>query len=106
MHWLILLLAGICEIIWAVGLKLSGGFTRFWPSVWTVLAMLASFVLLCSAMKKIPLGTAYAVWTGIGAAGTVVAGIILFNESRDLSRLFFIGLILAGIIGLKATHTG
>lgn len=106
MHWLILVLAGICEIIWAVGLKLSGGFTRFWPSVWTVLAMLASFALLCAALKKIPLGTAYAVWTGIGAAGTVVAGIMLFNESRDLSRLFFIGLILVGIIGLKATHTG
>lgn len=106
MHWIILLLAGLCEVVWAVGLKISDGFTRFWPSVWTVAAMIASFVLLCAAMKKIPLGTAYAVWTGIGAAGTVLAGILMFGESRDLPRLLFIGLILAGIIGLKATHAG
>lgn len=101
MNWLILLLAGLLEIAWAIGLKYSEGFTRFWPSVWTAITMLASMVLLAIAMKSLPVGTAYAVWVGIGAVGTVVLGIVLFNESADFWRMASVGLIVAGIIGLK-----
>ena len=101
MNWLILLLAGLLEIAWAIGLKYSEGFTRFWPSVWTAITMLASMVLLAIAMKSLPVGTAYAVWVGIGAVGTVVLGIVLFNESADFWRLASVALIVAGIIGLK-----
>lgn len=101
MNWLVLVLAGLFEIAWAVGLKYSEGFTRLWPSVGTILAMLISLGLLGIAMKSLPLGTAYAVWVGIGAVGTAILGIILFGEPATTLRLLSLGLILAGIIGLK-----
>jgi len=101
MAWVYLLLAGICEIVWAVGLKYSNGFTRLWPSVWTIAVMLLSFVLLSQAMRTLPLGTAYAIWTGIGAVGTVIYGMAHFNEPRDWPRLTCILLVIAGIVGLK-----
>ena len=101
MSWFILLLAGLFEIAWAIGLKYTEGFTRFWPSLGTALAMLVSVLLLGSAMRQIPVGTAYAVWTGIGATGTVILGIVLFGESASAARLACIGLIVAGIAGLK-----
>ncbi|MFN3653306.1 MAG: quaternary ammonium compound efflux SMR transporter SugE [Armatimonadota bacterium] len=103
MAWWILLLAGLCEIAWAIGLKVSHGFTRPGPAAATVAMMVASFVLLGYALRTLPLGTAYAVWTGIGAVGTAIAGILLFGESRDWIRLACIALILAGIAGLKLT---
>ena len=99
--WLVLFVAGLCEIGWAVGLKYTEGFSRLWPSVGTVAAMVASVVLLGLALKALPLGTAYAVWTGIGAVGTAILGIYLFNEPRDALRLACIALIVAGIVGLK-----
>lgn len=99
--WIILFVAGLCEIAWAVGLKYTEGFSRLWPSVWTVLAMIASVALLGWSLKVLPLGTAYAVWTGIGAVGTALLGIYLFGESREVARLLSIGLIVAGIVGLK-----
>jgi len=101
MVWLVLFLAGLFEICWAVGLKYTEGFTRLWPTVGTVVAMAISFGLLSQAMKTLPLGTAYAIWTGIGAVGTALVGIILFGESANLARLACIGLIAAGIVGLK-----
>ena len=101
MNWLVLVLAGLFEIAWAAGLKYSEGFTRLWPSVGTILAMLISLGLLGIAMKSLPLGTAYAVWVGIGAVGTAILGIILFGEPATTLRLLSLGLILAGIIGLK-----
>lgn len=101
MAWLLLLFAGLCEIGWAVGLKLSDGFTRLGASVLTVLAMAVSIVLLGLAMRELPLGTAYAAWTGIGAVGTVLLGILLFDESASAGRLFCVSLIVAGIVGLK-----
>ena len=101
MAWVYLLLAGLFEIGWAVGLKYSHGFTRFWPSAATVLAMAASLFLLGLALRSLPLGTAYAVWTGVGAVGTVLLGIALFAESADAGRLACVGLIVAGIVGLK-----
>jgi quaternary ammonium compound-resistance protein SugE len=101
MAWIALLVAGLFEVAWAIGLKYTEGFTRMWPSVWTLAAMGASIVLLSWAMKSLPVGTAYAVWTGIGAAGTVVLGIVLFGEPATLVRLACVGLILAGIVGLK-----
>jgi quaternary ammonium compound-resistance protein SugE len=99
--WIILFIAGLCEIGWAVGLKYTEGFSRLWPSVWTVLAMIASVALLGWSLKVLPLGTAYAVWTGIGAVGTALLGIYLFGESREVARFVSIGLIVAGIVGLK-----
>ncbi|MCX7301000.1 MAG: quaternary ammonium compound efflux SMR transporter SugE [Rhodobacterales bacterium] len=103
--WLILLLAGLFEVIWAVGLKYTDGFTRVWPTVGTLAAMACSLGLLGLALRTLPLGTAYAVWTGVGTLGTVILGIWLFSESADLLRLLCIGLIVAGIIGLKlVTH--
>ncbi|MCX8085664.1 MAG: quaternary ammonium compound efflux SMR transporter SugE [Rhodocyclaceae bacterium] len=99
--WLVLLLAGLCEIGWAIGLKYTEDFTRFWPSFWTIVAMIASIVLLAWSLKALPVGTAYAVWTGIGAVGTALLGIVLFNESREALRLVSIGLIVVGILGLK-----
>ena len=101
MAWIALFVAGLFEIAWAIGLKYSEGLTRTWPSVWTVGAMIASIVLLGWAMKTLPVGTAYAVWTGIGAAGTVILGILLFGEPATVVRLACVGLILAGIVGLK-----
>lgn len=101
--WLILLVAGLCEVGWAVGLKYSDGFSRLGPSVWTLGLMVASVLLLGWSLKSLPLGTAYAVWTGIGAVGTAVCGIMLFGEAKDALRLLCIGLIVAGIFGLKMT---
>ena len=101
MAWLLLAVAGLFEIGWAVGLKYTDGFTRLWPSVWTGLAMVVSVVLLALAVRTLPIGTAYAVWTGIGAAGTALLGIYLFGEPATALRLACIALIVAGIIGLK-----
>lgn len=101
MHWLVLILAGLFEVGWAIGLKYTEGFSRLWPSVGTVLAMLASVGLLGIAMKSLPVGTAYAVWVGVGAVGTVILGIVLFGESAAAARLVSVALIVAGIIGLK-----
>jgi quaternary ammonium compound-resistance protein SugE len=103
MAWIYLSLAGLFEVIWAVGLKYSDGFTRLWPSVGTVAAMLVSLLFLAQSLKALPLGTAYAVWTGIGASGTAVLGILLFGESRDPIRLLCILLVVAGIVGLKVS---
>lgn len=99
--WLVLFFAGLCEIGWAVGLKYTDGFSRLGPSVATIIAMVASVVLLGWSLKVLPLGTAYAVWTGIGAVGTAILGIFLFGESREAARLASIALIVAGIVGLK-----
>jgi len=101
MSWFYLIVAGLFECVWAVGLKYSAGFTRFVPTLLTMSAMLVSFVMLSLAMKTIPVGTAYAVWTGIGAVGVVVAGMVLFDESRDLARIGCVLMIVAGITGLK-----
>jgi len=103
MAWINLFIAGIFEIVWAISLKYAHGFTRLTPSVITIAGMLASFYFLAQATKTLPIGTAYAVWTGIGAAGTLILGIILFQEPVTTIRLLFIGLILIGIIGLKVT---
>lgn len=101
MAWIILFIAGLTEIGWAVGLKYTEGFTRLWPSVFTGLSMVVSIVLLGIALKTLPLGTAYAIWTGIGTVGTAILGIYLFGESAAALRLVCIGLIVAGIVGLK-----
>jgi quaternary ammonium compound-resistance protein SugE len=99
--WLILFIAGLCEVAWAVGLKYTEGFSRLGPSLATVAAMVVSVALLGWSLKTLPLGTAYAVWTGIGAVGTAILGMILFGESREAARLLCIVLIVAGIVGLK-----
>jgi quaternary ammonium compound-resistance protein SugE len=101
MNWAILLVAGLFEIGWAVGLKYTEGFSRLWPTVWTILSMVLSVGLLGVAMKTLPVGTAYAVWVGVGAIGTALLGIILFDEPANAARLVSLALILAGIIGLK-----
>lgn len=101
MSWTILVVAGLFEIAWAIGLKYTDGFTRLWPSIGTAIAMLISVALLGLAMRTLPVGTAYAVWTGIGAVGTALCGMILFGESREALRLASIALIVAGIVGLK-----
>jgi quaternary ammonium compound-resistance protein SugE len=100
-NWALLFVAGLCEIAWAVGLKYTDGFTRPVPTALVVIAMIASVWLLAIALRTIPVGTGYAVWTGIGAVGTAILGIFLFNESRDLLRIASILLIVAGIAGLK-----
>lgn len=99
--WISLIVAGLLEIVWAIGLKYSEGFTKLAPSVVTIVFAFASFYLLAYAMKEISLGTAYAIWVGIGAAGTVILGMLLFNENTSLTRLFFLTLVIIGIIGLK-----
>jgi quaternary ammonium compound-resistance protein SugE len=101
MPWILLLLAGLSEIGWAVGLKYTEGFSRLWPSVGTITAMVVSMILLGLAVKTLPIGTAYAVWTGIGTVGTAILGIALFGESMSAMRLVCIALIAVGIIGLK-----
>lgn len=103
MNWLLLIVAGLFEVVWAVGLKHTHGFTRLWPTVGTVSAMAVSIGLLGLAMRSLPVGTAYAVWTGIGAVGTVLLGMLYFNEPATFARLASVGLILAGIVGLKLT---
>jgi len=101
MDWTYLIVAGLLEIIWAVGLKYTEGFSRLWPSVVTIGVMVASLALLALALKTIPVGTGYAVWTGIGAAGTAIVGIVFFGESRDALRVVCLVLIVAGVVGLK-----
>ncbi len=105
MPWFYLLIAGLLEIAWAIGLKYTEGFSRFWPSVTTIVAMVCSFYFLSQALKTIPIGTGYAVWTGIGASGTAILGIILFNEPREFLRILCIALIVIGIVGLKFAAT-
>jgi quaternary ammonium compound-resistance protein SugE len=106
MAWVILFVAGLLEIAWAVGLKYTDGFTRLWPTVGTAAALLASMSLLGIALRTLPLGTAYAVWTGIGSVGTAVLGIVLFREPATVMRLVCIGLIVSGIVGLKLATPG
>jgi len=101
MAWIYLFIAGLFEIGWAIGLKYTDGFTKPWPSVITITTMILSFYFLSSAVKTIPIGTAYAIWTGIGAVGTAILGIILFGESKEIIRIMFIMLIVIGIVGLK-----
>ncbi len=106
MNWVVLFTAGLFEICWALGLKYTDGFTRLWPTLGTIVAMVISLGLLGIAMKSLPLGTAYAVWVGIGAVGTAILGIFLFGESADAVRLISLGLIIAGLIGLKLATPG
>ena len=104
MHWVYLTIAGVFECVWAIGLRYTDGFTRVLPSLVTVAAMAVSFLMLSLAMRAIPVGTAYAVWTGIGAVGVAILGIVLFGESRDIVRLISIGLIVLGILGLRLSN--
>ena len=106
MSWVILFVAGLFEVGWAIGLKYTNGFSRFWPSVGTAAAMVASVVLLGIAMRDLPVGTAYAVWTGVGAVGTAILGIVLFGDSASAARLACLGMIAAGIVGLKVVSSG
>ncbi|PAP74192.1 quaternary ammonium compound efflux SMR transporter SugE [Rubrivirga marina] len=99
--WAVLVVAGLFETGWAVGLKYTDGFTRLWPSVWTAASMIVSVYLLARALQTLPVGTGYAVWTGIGTVGTALLGMALFGEPREALRLACIGLIVAGIVGLK-----
>jgi len=105
MYWFILLIAGLFETAWAIGLKYSNGFTKLWPSVFTVVSIIISMGLLAYTLKHLPVGTAYAVWTGIGAVGTAILGIVIFGESKEFIRIFFILLIIIGIVGLKVYST-
>jgi quaternary ammonium compound-resistance protein SugE len=105
MTWVVLFVAGLLEIGWAVGLKYADGFTRLWPSIATVVSLIGSMGLLAVALRTLPLGTAYAVWTGIGTVGTAVLGIILFREPATAMRLVCIALIVAGIVGLRLSPT-
>lgn len=95
------MIAGLLEIAWAIGLKYADGFTKLWPSVFTIIGMILSFVCLAQAVRTIPVGSAYAIWTGIGVIGTTILGVILFSEPRDIARISCLLLILVGIIGLK-----
>jgi quaternary ammonium compound-resistance protein SugE len=103
MAWVYLVIAGLLETGWAIGLKYTDGFTRLVPSVLTVTAIAASMILLALAARSIPIGTAYAIWVGIGAVGAVILGIILFDEPRDLARMLFVGLLIVALVGLKLT---
>jgi len=106
MNWIALLVAGLFEVVWAIGLKYTEGFTRFWPSAVTLAAMTASVLLLGWAMRSLPVGTAYAVWVGVGAVGTAILGIVLFGEAASMGRLVSLGLVIAGIVGLKLASAG
>jgi quaternary ammonium compound-resistance protein SugE len=101
MAWIYLMVAGLFEVGWAIGLKYTEGFTRLWPSLWTGAAMALSLFLLAQALRTLPVGTGYAVWTGIGSLGTAILGIVLLGESKDAPRLLCLALIVAGIVGLK-----
>ncbi|HEX7816287.1 quaternary ammonium compound efflux SMR transporter SugE [Dyella sp.] len=103
MSWIVLVIAALFEVVWAIGLKYSEGFSRPWPTVGTIGAMVISVILLAVASRQLPIGTAYAVWTGIGAVGAVIAGIVLFKDPATPMRLACVGLVLAGIVGLKLT---
>lgn len=104
MAWILLVVAGLFEVGWAIGLRYSDGFTRLWPSLATLTAMATSFMLLSTAMKQIPFGTAYAVWTGIGACGSLILGFFLFGEAMNTVRLLCLCMIISGIVGLKLSH--
>ena len=104
MAWLLLLAAGLFEVGWAVGLKYTDGFTRLYPSLLTAASMAVSVILLAMAVRELPLGTAYAVWTGIGAAGAFAVGLILYGDPANLARIFGVGLIIAGVVTLKLAH--
>jgi len=104
MSWIYIFIASVFEICWAVGLKYSNGFSEMRASIFTIITMILSYVFLSAGAKNLPIGTAYAVWTGIGAVGTAIYGIIFFNEPKELTRLFFIFLIIVGIIGLKLSY--
>ena len=106
MAWVVLVLAGLFEVGWAIGLKYTEGFTRLWPSIWTALAMGVSLWLLGVAMKSLPVGTAYAVWVGVGAVGTVLLGIVLLGEPVNAGRMVSVALIVGGIVGLKLATPG
>jgi len=101
MAWIILIVAGLFEVGWAIGLKYTEGFTRLWPTVWTALSMTISLWLLGIAMKSLPVGTAYSIWVGVGAVGTVILGVLLLGEAANTARIVSVGLIIAGIVGLK-----
>ncbi len=101
MAWTYLLIAGLLEMAWAIGLKYTEGWTKLWPSIGTVLTMIASFYFLSLALRTLPVGTAYAIWTGIGAVGTAILGIILFGEPRDLAKIVFLMMIIGGVAGLR-----
>ena len=101
MAWVLLVIAGLIEVGWAIGLKYTEGFTRLWPSVFTIAGMVLSVVLLGIAMRSLPVGTSYAVWVGVGAVGTAILGMVLFGEPASAGRLVSLGLIVAGIVGLK-----
>ncbi|MGX1976217.1 DMT family transporter [Streptomyces kronopolitis] len=103
MAWILLLVAGLLEVGWSVGMKYTDGFTRWWPSVWTGAGIVASMLLLSYAARTLPIGTAYGVWVGIGAAGAAVAGMVLLGEPATAARIFFIVLLLVAVVGLKAT---
>jgi len=103
MAWVYLIIAGVLEIAWAIGMKESKGFTRLWPSVLTIIGLIVSFGFLALALKSLPIGTAYAIWTGIGAAGTAILGIIIYAEPASAARIACVALIILGIIGLKVT---
>jgi quaternary ammonium compound-resistance protein SugE len=103
MAWVILVIAGLFEVSWAIGLKYAEGFTRLWPTIWTLFAIIISLWLLGIAMKSLPIGTAYSIWVGVGAVGTVILGIVLFDEPVNAARLISVALIIAGVIGLKLT---
>lgn len=104
MNWIILIVAGLFEVGWAVGLKYTEGFTRLWPTLGTIISMIISLGLLGIAMKGLPLGTAYSIWVGVGAVGTVILGIVLLGESTSVPRMISVALIIAGIIGLKLSN--
>ena len=101
MAWALLVAAGFLEIGWAIGLKYTDGFTRLWPSVWTITAIVTSLYLLSIAARSLPIGTAYAVWVGIGAAGALILGMVILGEPRTVARMVCVGLIVAGVVGLK-----
>ena len=101
MAWVYLAIAAAFEVVWAIGLKYTDGFSRLWPSALTITAMIVSFLFLSMAMKTLPVGTAYAVWTGTGAVGVAILGMVLFGESREVARILSIVLIIAGVVGLK-----
>ncbi len=103
LSWIILVIAGLLEVCWAIGLKYTDGFTKLWPSVFTLVTLAGSMLLLAKATQTLPIGTAYGVWVGIGALGAALLGIFLFNESANPTRLFFLALLLVAIIGLKMT---
>lgn len=103
MAWVLLAVAGLLEVGWSIGMKYTDGFTRLWPSVFTVLGIAASMFLLARAARTLPIGTAYGVWVGIGAAGAAIVGMVLLGETVSAARIFFIGLLLVSVVGLKAT---